>query len=193
MDRIPRAFLCAALACSPAIVLVPLAQSWPQEAVSQDILKIQDFERRIAGYMKLRREAVAQVPTLRPTVSPGAISEHELLLAERIRVARGEAKQGDIFTPEIGSEFRRLIGLAMQGSATARIEKSLKHAEPVALTLRVDDTYPAGVPLQSTPPTFLLNLPALPKELEYRIVGHDLVLRDAEANLIVDFMTDAIP
>jgi hypothetical protein len=39
----------------------------------------------------------------------------------------------------------------------------------------------------------LENLPSLPKELEYRVIGHNLVLRDARANLIVDFIERAIP
>jgi hypothetical protein len=38
-----------------------------------------------------------------------------------------------------------------------------------------------------------MNLPRLPPELEYRIAGHALVLRDAVANLVVDLMPDAIP
>ena len=51
---------------------------------------------------------------------------------------------------------------------------------------------PPNIPLQSTPPTILLNLPRLPPELEYRIVGRTLVLRDAVANIVVDLIPDAI-
>jgi len=70
----------------------------------------------------------------------------------------------------------------------------LRHAEPVKpLNLQVNDKYPEGVPLQSTPPSLLLDLPKLPPEVEYRIVGHDLVLRDVKANLIVDFVNNVIP
>ena len=42
--------------------------------------------------------------------------------------------------------------------------------------------------LQSTPPTLLSDLPKLPSELEYRIVGRELVLLDTAANLIVDLL-----
>jgi hypothetical protein len=61
------------------------------------------------------------------------------------------------------------------------------------LALHVNQVYPQGIPLQSTPPTLLLNLPTLPKELEYRIVGRNLVLHDIVPNIIVDFIPDAIP
>ena len=43
------------------------------------------------------------------------------------------------------------------------------------------------------PPSILLNLPALPHELDYRIVGRTLVLRDVGANLMVDYIPGAIP
>jgi len=49
------------------------------------------------------------------------------------------------------------------------------------------------VALQSTPPTLLLNLPELPKGLEYRILGRELVLRDTDANIVVDYIPNALP
>ena len=164
-----------------------------QEAVNPHSLIIQDFEKRIDEYMKLRKAAGAQVPRLKTTDSPENISEHEKSLASRIREARPDARQGNIFTPEIRAEFRRLIGLAMPTPRdAARVKKSLKHAEPVSLKLRVNDSYPTNIPLQSTPPSLILSLPKLPPELEYRVDGHDLVLRDIEANLVIDFISGVI-
>ena len=81
----------------------------------------------------------------------------------------------------------------MKGPQAARIQDSLQRAEPVQLELQVNAVYPASVPLQSTPPSLLLNLPKLPPEVDYRVVGDKLVLRDVEANLIVDFIPHAIP
>ena len=101
--------------------------------------------------------------------------------------------QGNIFTPDIAAEFRRLIGLAMQGHDASHVHQSLQHAEPVRVRIAVNEAYPAGVALQSTPPTLLMNLPALPQELDYRVVGNNLILRDAKANLVIDFFPDAIP
>jgi hypothetical protein len=147
---------------------------------------VQDFQKRIEDYSKLRQMAGSQLPHLRTTDSPEAIAKHEHALGQ------AGAKQGDIFTPEIAAEFRRLIGDSMLGHRAARVEKSLQHAEPVALKLRVNDAYPAGIPLQSTPPTLLTNLPKLPKELQYRIAGRDLVLLDVDANLVVDFIPGAV-
>ena len=100
--------------------------------------------------------------------------------------------QGDFFTPPIAKEFRRLIGIAFQDRRERRIMKSLAHAEPVEGQLKVNASYPP-VPLQSMPPTLLANLPELPSSLDYRIVGHALVLRDVQANLVLDFIPKALP
>jgi hypothetical protein len=37
-----------------------------------------------------------------------------------------------------------------------------------------------------------MNLPKLPEQLEYRIIGKNLIIRDVEANIIVDFVANAI-
>jgi len=43
------------------------------------------------------------------------------------------------------------------------------------------------------PPPVLLKMPQLPKELEYRFVGKNLVLLDSVANILVDFIPQAVP
>jgi hypothetical protein len=174
--------------------VVSIVRGQPQAQVNADAAIVQDFEKRVAEYEKLHKNIEGTLPRLKPTAAPEKIEHHEHELAHRIREARRSARQGDIFTPEISVEFRRLIALAMQGQKATDVKQSLKHAEPVlARPLRVNHRYPEGVPLQSTPPTLLLNLPKLPPDVEYRIVGHDLILLDVKCNLIVDFITNAIP
>ena len=75
-----------------------------------------------------------------------------------------------------------------------KIRASLLHAEPVrGLNLQVNGEYPQVSALQSTPPTLLSDLPKLPSDLEYRIVGRELILLDSTANLIIDLLPDALP
>jgi hypothetical protein len=169
------------------------ANAWAQPQINPHSLVLEDFTKRVAEYVKLHKTVEAKLPKLKPTPEPEKIAHHEHELAEDIRHARREAAPGAIFTPDISAEFRRLIGIAMQGSEAARVQESLKHAEPVRFRLRVNEPYPAGVPQQTTPPSLLLNLPELPPEVGYRVVDHDLVLLDLKANLVVDFMIKAIP
>lgn len=165
-----------------------------QENVNRDSSILKDFEQRVSEYAKLHNNARSDVRGLKPTNSTEAIVRHEHELATRIRELRSGAVPGSIFSPEIAAEFRRLIGLTMRGAEAVRIHESLRHAAPARLpSIRVNESYPSSVPLQSTPPSLLLGLPPLPPEVEYRVVGNDLVLRDIEANLIVDFISNAIP
>lgn len=150
------------------------------------------FGSHITEYLELRK-VEASTPQ-KSSNSAQKVVTSEQQMAARVRSARPNASQGDIFTPEIAEYFRHKLGISLEGPEASRIRTSLRHAEPVQqIPLQVNQSYPKGVPLQSTPPSLLLNLPRLPKELQYRIVGHDLVLYDVNANLIVDFIPHAIP
>jgi hypothetical protein len=170
------------------------ASACAQEKVNAGAQLLADFQKRVAEYVKVHKMARAEVHGLKPTDSPEAIEHHEHKLAHEIRETRRSAQAGDIFTPQIAEEFRRLIKETMSGPAATKIRASLRSASPVVLpVLKVNDPYPAGVALQSTPPSLLMNLPQLPPELDYRVVGRTLILRDVEANLVVDCIPNAIP
>lgn len=176
------------IACAFFVALAAYAQQ-----VNPDAALVQDFENRVKDYVKLHKQLESEMPALKPTVSQEKIAHHERELAERIRKARSTAVQGAIFTPPIAAEFRRLIRIAMQGKDASHVHQSLQHAEPVRLQLHVNQPYPSGAPLQSTPPTLLINLPTLPPEVDFRLVGNYLILRDTKANLIIDFVPNALP
>ena len=60
------------------------------------------------------------------------------------------------------------------------IRKNIRYkSSPGPLARAMEKTYTDSV---------LMALPTLPKELEFRFVGRDLILRDTHANLIVDFL-----
>ena len=179
----------------PLIASIGLSASAQTQPAPQDAPVVADFQQRISDYLKTRKTAEGEIKKLKPTNSLEAIKHHEHELGERIRQARKQAKPGDIFAPPIAAMFRRLIGQTMQTSEAPAIVASLNHAEPSARVpdLHVNANYPERAPLQSTPPSLLLNFPKLPPELEYRFSGHTLILRDQGANLIVDFLTGALP
>ena len=59
--------------------------------------------------------------------------------------------------------------------------------------LAVNAVYPDAAPFSTVPPSLLLKLPPLPEEARYRFVGRALILRDTEANVILDFIPDVVP
>ena len=150
-----------------------------------------DLQTRAKQYLDFRKKVAGSAP--RPTGTPSKITASQGTLANKIRVARAGVKQGAIFTPEIADFIRHQIASTLAGADGEKIRLSLAHAEPVNLTLQVNESYPENVPLQSTPPSLLLNLPQLPSGLEYRLVGREMVLRDTDANIIVDYVPNALP
>jgi hypothetical protein len=65
--------------------------------------------------------------------------------------------------------------------------------EVAEVWLKVNAPWPDSEPLTTTPANILANLPQLPKDVEYRIANkRHLVLRDVDANIIVDFIYNAI-
>ena len=63
----------------------------------------------------------------------------------------------------------------------------------MSVRLAVNADYPAAAAQSTVPPSVLLTLPLLRKEVEYHFVNRDLVLLDVQANLILDFLRNAAP
>ena len=110
----------------------------------------------------------------------------------RMRAARAGAKQGEIFTPEVSQLFRRLMYPEVKGAQGKETKQIIKEDAPKGVLLKVNARYPEEAPLPTVPPNVLANLPQLPEDLDYRIVGNDLILRDVHANLIIDFIPRVI-
>ena len=49
------------------------------------------------------------------------------------------------------------------------------------------------MPVSTVPPQVLQTLPKLSEDMEYRFIGDRIVLLDAHAHLIADFIDDALP
>ncbi len=158
---------------------------------SNDASLKKEFEQRAKQYLDFRKKVAGRSPA--PTRSLEKIQANQRELANKIRVARAGTKQGDIFTPPIAEYFRHQIAVILSGPNGKKIVASLRNAEPVKMELQVNESYPEKIPLQSTPPTLLLKLPQLPDGLEYRLLDRELILRDAEANIIVDYVPNAFP
>lgn len=187
----PRPDLLTKLA-SVSTSLVLLASCLFITASGEEPKAVSDFQARVTRYLELRKKdaGIAQ----RPSNSADKVSDTQEMLASKVKALRPNAAQGDIFTPEIARYFRKQISTSLAGVDGRKIRASLKHAEPVhGVTIRVNEEYPEGTPLQSTPPTILSAFPILPDSLEYRIVGRTLVLRDVAPNLVVDFIPSALP
>ena len=147
-----------------------------------------DFETRVLDYFVLRTALEEGLPALHVTDNRAETIEIRRQLARRIRRARSGARRGEIFTPEISAEFRRIL----QIETTPEVLATLMDDNPGRFSHRINGDYPKRKTLSTMPSTFLLVLPALPAGLEYRFLGPHLILHDTKANVILDTMSCAI-
>ena len=152
------------------------------------------FADAVGKYVQMQQDLNSSVPAQRPTNEPEQIADRQQQLAGVLANARRDAHQGDIFTNEVAEQFRKIIRKAFQEPGGRAMRQTIRERDPVKpIVLKVNTVYPDDQPRTTMPPTLLNRLPALPKELEYRIIGHALVLQDTRTNLIVDFIPNAIP
>jgi hypothetical protein len=159
-------------------------------AVNTDAAVIADFKARVDKYVDLRKKADDSAPPLKESKDAGKIKDAQQALVERIGAARSTAKQGDIFTPDVAALFRRLLHPETKEPGTKELMKEDKVG---TVPFKINGPYPDTKPLATAPPNLLQSLPPLPKDLDYRFVGKHLILRDSRANMIIDYMLNAIP
>lgn len=172
----------------------PVATSGAEAGATSDAAILEDFKARIDGYMQLHKKAARGADKPKETKEPGKISTAQDTLAARISALRADAKQGDIFTAEIAGAFRRLLAAELKGQEGRDAKETMKDDGPKSGTVsfKVNAKYPEGQPRPTMPSHVLLSLPQLPKGLEYRIIGRHLLLIDSDADLVVDYMPNAI-
>jgi hypothetical protein len=160
----------------------------------QEKLLVDEFEKRAKEYVKLREQLEEKMPKLSKEAKPEEIEAHKKELQSRVRAARDGAKPGNIFTPEAAMFIRAKTKEEFKGKERAELRKTvLVESETKAVPLRVNYPYPESQEQLEMPPTLLLQLPQLPKQLRFRFVGSNMLLVDRENGLIIDYMTKALP
>lgn len=134
-----------------------------QTAVEQAAI-LRDFQRSVVDYTQ-QHKCLAMFP-------------------EALNAATPAPK---IFTLPVAVVFRQLIAHAL----TAQDVAALIHDGGNAPRPMVLQPYPASE-LTDFPAALHAVLPVLPAPLEYRLIDRDLVIRDAEADVIVAVLRDAI-
>ena len=163
-------------------------------AVNPHAAAMADFKMRVEAYADLHKDLAKGDAKLQQTENPAEISAAKTALATKITAARASARQGDIFTPAVRPVFRRLLAPELKGEDGRDAKAVLKDDAPAPGTVpfKVNAKYPENQPRPTVPANVLLSLPPLPAPLEYRIVGQHLLLLDTEADLVIDYMLNAI-
>lgn len=166
-----------------------------EERVDPTAAVFAEFGKRVDAYVRLRDSLAEGMGPLDETKSQAEIAARATTLGTLIQRARDSAKQGDLFTPEFATVAVTLIKAEYRQEIDSVVEQRDDAQEELPnFVPAVNMLYPTTYPLATFPATLLKLLPALPTDkVEYRIVTHYLILRDVEANLIIDVIPNAVP
>jgi Skp family chaperone for outer membrane proteins len=151
------------------------------------------FEARVKAYVAMREGLEDKMPKLPKDARPEQIEAHKTAFQKAVQTARASAKPGDLFVPELAAHIRKVIKSETPPKVKKELRETVLESEVKGVPLCVNQPYPESEELLEMPPTLLLRLPQLPKQVRYRYVGRNLLLVDRENGLIVDFMPDALP
>jgi hypothetical protein len=189
------AVLSAACAgCSPTLppTTVPPAPDPTFEPLKN---ALQTYVDQTQAFRKQAAQEAEKVPgkaAPAPTAEQ-AVRTRQNALADALRSRlRPIAKQGDILSPQVAAEIVKTLQSAFNSPQRDLILDELaeqNQTPPNATTLAVNQRIEAP----RLPPRLMEMLPPLPKQLEWDFAGRTLVLRDVDADVVVDHIPNALP
>ena len=162
-------------------------------ATREEKTLLNDFEKSVKQYVALRESVRKKLPPLSKDSTPEQISAFQKRFVDALRVERSYAKHGYMFTPTVADYIRAIIKTEFKGTDRVQLRETILEADTAGVPLKVNYPYPETKELTQIPPTLLLKLPQLPKEVKYRFVQRNLLLVDTDNSLIVDYMVNALP
>jgi len=181
----------------------------PPQTVEMDAETLRKFQHEVEEYVELRQSVLKQIPPIDARSTPAQIEAHQKALTQAIMSYRKGAKRGDIFRPDVEAAIRRTLHREFASAQGPTLLKEIKQGNPKvegnpiprdpsqevkpAVTIAVNALYPDSAAFSSVPPSLLLKVPLLPEQVRYRFIGRTLILRDTEANVILDYIPDVVP
>ena len=169
--------------------------SGPQSAggATVEVVALKQFDDAVADYMALRRKLRTEVSGPVTNSSSSQITDASDALAGSIQRARRDARVSSIFNEPVAMVIKRRIADTVRTENLVSVLADIDDDENAGPSPKVHLRLPVSEQMATMPPALLKVLPPLPKELEYRIIGHYLVLRDVDASLILDYIPVAVP
>ena len=104
-------------------------------SVNPDAAAMADFQRRVEKYAELHKDLAKGSAKQKENTDAAQISAQKTALAAKIQAARADARQGDIFTPEIRTAFRKLLAPEMKGEDGRDAKAIIKDDAPAPGTV----------------------------------------------------------
>ena len=184
----------ACTACSPTLP--------PTTVPAQPNGAYDPFKTALQAYVDqtqpFRKEAAQEAEKIPGKAAPAAGAEQSLRtrqnsLADALRSQlRPNAKQGDLFSAPVAAEIQKEIKAMFDSpQRDLLIDELAEQANTPANTPK--PTINQRLVAPRVPPRLMEVLPPLPKQLEYDFTDRSLVLRDIDADLVIDFVPEAFP
>jgi len=175
------------------VVALVFAVAIPQDrsADSTDAA-LSEFAERLKAYLKLRDDLEHELEPLAPVPSSSQLQAPRKALVAAIRNARARARPGDL----IPASVQELIRQAVHADWARRnpVDKRAALVEvPEGPLPGINRDYPHHAAFATIPPLLLANLPRLPDNLQYRFFGRHMVVLDADAEIIIDYVRNTLP
>ena len=180
--------------CSPTL---PPAQVPAQPNATFEPFKqaLQSYVDQTQPFRKVAAQEAEKVPG-KATAETGAeqsVRTRQDSLADALRTKlRPAAKQGDLITTAMATAIKVEIQRAVATPKRDLIldELSEQNDAPATSTTPVINDH---LDASRVPPRLMDVLPPLPKQLEYDFIGRTLVVRDVDADVVIDYIPDALP
>jgi hypothetical protein len=146
-----------------------------------------------------RREAANQANAIpdqatSPDRAVEAVRVRERVLATAIRTTiRPAAKVGDVLSPEVSEFLRERLRTAFASPRVDLIRDELADQNEGRKADAASPEVNQEVEAPRVPPMVLEFLPPLPEQLAFAFQRRTLILRDTDANIVVDLVPDAFP
>jgi len=157
-----------------------------------EVAALAQFDAAIAKYMALRQRLRNELAGPVPNSTAPELTRASDAIAAAIQRARTGARPGNIFSAPVATVVKRWVDDVIRRDDLGPMLADIDDETPTVKSPSIHLRFPAASQLATMPPSLLAVLPALPKELEYRIIGEYLVLRDVDAALILDYIPTAV-
>ena len=151
------------------------------------------FDRHVKDYLRQREKVASKLPKLAKDSKPEEIEAYQKSFVERLRAMRAGTKAGYIFKPDFTEYVRTVIKTEFPPKDKVEIKQTILEADTKGVPVKINYPFPESKELTQIPPTLLLKLPTLPKQVKFRFVGRHLLLVDSDNSLIVDYTLNALP
>lgn len=178
------------LAAAPSQVWAAGQQA--QAGNAAEAAAVKQFNAAIAKYMAMRQKLRSEVSGPVKNSTSSQLNNASDALAAAIQRNRKDAKAGAIFNSAMAAMISRHIAEAVRSGELATVLEQIDDEGGAGPAPKVHLRLPVTAQMATMPPSVLKVLPPLPKELEYRILGNYLVLRDVDASLILDYIPNAV-